>query len=68
MSILKAFSYISIIVVSTTWTIAGITIIKKLSLINEFKDETEKNIKNATEKISNTADKITKISNRIFGE
>jgi len=66
MNILKAITYISIITVTTTWTIAGIKLIKKLELIDDFKNKTEKNIKDATDKISNTADKITHITNRIF--
>ena len=66
MNILKAITYISIITVTTTWTIAGIKLIKKLELIDDFKNKTEKNIKGATDKISTAADKITKVTDRVF--
>ena len=66
MGILKIITYISIVTVSTTWTIAGIKVIKKISLIDEFKDEIQNNVKGATDKLSNAADNVTSVTNRIF--
>ena len=66
MNILKGITYVSIVAVSTTWTVVGILLIKKSHLLNEFKEEADKNIKGATDKISMVADRINKITDRIF--
>lgn len=66
MKILQTITYISLIAFSTTWTIFGIKVINKLKSVDDFKNKTEKNIKNATDKISTASDKIIKITNNIF--
>lgn len=66
MNILRVIAYFSIITSSTILAMTGITVIKKLKLIDDFKEKTENNIKGATDKISTAADKITKVTDRVF--
>lgn len=66
MNILKVITYLSIITSSTILAMTGITIIKKINTLEDFKNNTEKNVRKATDKISIAADKITKVTDRIF--
>lgn len=66
MNILKIITYLSVITSSTILAMTGITIMKKVNMLEDFKEETEKNVKKATDKISTAADKITKVTDRIF--
>lgn len=62
MNVLKVLTYVGVITVSVTWTVAGILIIKKLPLIDEIK----KDVKGTTEEMSTAAKKVTKVTDRIF--
>ena len=73
MEFLKAFTYISVITVSITWTAVAIIVIIKLHGLNSVKDQTINKIdqslsdfKEATDKVTNTFDKASKAMSNIF--
>ncbi len=73
MEVLKIFAYVSIITVSITWSTVGIITLSKLSTLDRVKDQTVKKVddsidtlKEASDKITDTFDKTSKVMSNIF--